>query len=92
MLLERVGLGRLWSDSGPTPEAQAMHDGSVVMETSARQRIALLAAWTIWDGSEACALAESLASLGHKDPIEGLRDLLDERMSSVDCSRNRKDR
>ena len=67
-----------------------MRDGSVVTETSARQRIVLLAAWTIWDGSEACALAASLASLGNEDPIEGLRHLLDQPMTSVELPQEQK--
>jgi len=78
-LLDRVGLGRLWTEAGPTLEAHALCDPSK-RDLSARQRIVLLAAWTIWDGSGARRLAESLAGLG-ADPLEELRRLVFEPVS-----------
>jgi NAD(P)-dependent dehydrogenase (short-subunit alcohol dehydrogenase family) len=74
LLLVRVDLGRLWTDAGPTDEANTLREAAETT-LSPRQTLALIAAWTFWDGSEVCRLAASLAAVG-ADPLDRLRLLL----------------
>jgi len=59
VILDRVGLAKLWGANGPT--RAAFESLSTIEEAPAIERIVTLAAWAIWDGSGDLKLAEILA-------------------------------
>ena len=61
-LLATARLERLWGDEGPTPhpsELLATNGGAL----SSGERVMLLAAWALWNGSGGVTLAEMLERL-----------------------------
>jgi len=62
VLLAHVGLARLWTARGPTPEAVALRDVNGA-PLSPRDRAVFLAAWAFWNGSGGITLAELLDRL-----------------------------
>ncbi len=58
-LLARVGLERLWTDDGPTPEARLLREADHV-PLDRRQRAMCRLAWVIWGWSPGITLAELL--------------------------------
>lgn len=58
-LLARVGLGRLWSTGGPTPEARLLLEENGRSLTK-NERATLLLAWALWNRSGGLTVAELL--------------------------------
>ena len=61
-LLDRIGLQRLWTLRGPTEEAQRLlaENGGAL---SGGERVMLLVAWALWNGSGMLTLAELLQEM-----------------------------
>ncbi len=58
-LVARVGLERLWSDEGPTPEARLLREAEH-LPLAARERALCRLAWLIWDDSSEITLGDLL--------------------------------
>lgn len=58
-LVARVGLERLWSDEGPTPEARLLREAEH-LPLAARERALCRLAWLIWDGTSEITLGDLL--------------------------------
>src|SRR5215467_16068392 len=68
-LLATVGLERLWTENGPTPEAAELLARDCHL--SSEERIVLLVAWTFWNGAGGPRLAQVLGRFD-ADPMESL--------------------
>lgn len=68
-LLETVRKGDLWTSRGPTDEAERLRDAVGGSYLTRYERVVLLAAFALWDGSGGLTLAEILDELDEHTSI-----------------------
>lgn len=73
-LVARVGLERLWSDEGPTREAQLLAEAEH-LPLGRRERALCRVAWLIWDGSSGITLGD-LLDLTDSEDLGTIAELL----------------
>ncbi len=81
-LLARVGLERLWTDDGPTPEARLLLEAEHV-PLDRRQRAMCRVAWMLWGGSSGITL-EELLDLMDGDDLGAVAELMAAMSSGAD--------
>jgi hypothetical protein len=83
-LLASVRLARLWTTDGPTPEALALLEANGG-PLSSGERIMVLAAFALWNGSGELRLAEVVATLDRERMAALCSLLIASREDAVDA-------